>query len=314
MRSSRVALVVCLLLLAASRLQLPAQDSQQTVPDPVPPPPRPKPVPKDAPDYAPVAPESDLPWGLPADLAQALRAKAELYSEYSRRFVCEETARLADYDGQGVTSEDVRHYDYLLVSGPMGESVREYRQRIEKGRVKQGEVVDSEAFPPAYAWVFMFGRFHEPYFSFRKRGTYFDDFDLVHEVEFRGSLPFTDGKDIRQWEGTVLLDAFKLTPIEIQAEPANQKQRVEEIYRRWAQAFNILGFRAKAPPLGYRARIQFRYEREGLAFPTQLRYDTFRAVSPTQVVAVKASTRYYENYRFTYVREEERHDTRPETP
>lgn len=318
MRLPSVALSISLVLLPSLRIPLAAQssESQQSVPDPIPPPPPSRPVPQDAPEYEPVAPESERPWGLPDDLSQALRAKSTLYSDYARRFVCDETARLADYDGQGgVVTEDARRYAYLLVSGPMGERVREYRQRMEKeGRVKLGEVEDSESFPPAYAWVFMFGRFHAPYFSFRKIGTYFDGFDLVHEIEFRGSLPFTDGKDIRQWEGTVLLDAFKLTPLEIQAEPTNQKKRVEEIYRRWAQSFNILGFRTKSPPLGYRARIQFRYEREGLTFPTQLRYDTFRAVSPTQIVPVKASTRTYEKYRFTVVTDELGPITQPERP
>ena len=61
----------------------------------------------------------------------------------------------------------------------------------------------------------MFSDVKEPYFDFRLVETRFDGFDLVHEIQFRGSLPFTDGKDIRQWEGVVLIDAFKFTPLEI---------------------------------------------------------------------------------------------------
>ena len=66
-----------------------------------------------------------------------------------------------------------------------------------EGRIK-GEAIDEEPFPPAYAWVFLFSRFHEPYFVFRLLDTKFDGFDYVHEIQFKGSLSFTDGKDIRQ--------------------------------------------------------------------------------------------------------------------
>ena len=39
-------------------------------------------------------------------------------------------------------------------------------------------------------------------------GDGFEGFDWVRRIQFRGALPFTDGRDIRQWEGTVLVDAF----------------------------------------------------------------------------------------------------------
>ena len=66
-------------------------------------------------------------------------------------------------------------------------------------------------------------------------------------------------------------------------------------------SFNIIGIRTKPKPRGFRAEIQFRYLRDKLTFPTQLRYDTFQAVSPTQVVPVKASTRGYSRYRMVDV-------------
>ena len=54
-------------------------------------------------------------------------------------------------------------------------------------------------------------------------------------------------------------------------------------------------------PRGYRAVIQFRATREGLRFPTELRYDTFRAVSLSRIVPTRASIRNYTNYRITRV-------------
>ena len=146
--------------------------------------------------------------------------------------------------------------------------------------------------------MFLFSRSYEPYFSYRFVDDRFDGFDWVLEIQFKGSVPFSDGKDIRQWEGTVLVDAVTYTPLEIHAEPTGQAERIEALYRQHASSFNFMGMRSKPKPLGYRADIQFRYRRDGLTFPTNLRYDTFRAVSPHQVMPTKASTRSYSRYRF----------------
>ncbi len=280
----------------------------QSGPDPIPPPLPPRPVPKGAPDYEAVVPESTVEWGLDPELLRPLAEKAELYKAFTRQFTCDEVARLATYDDAGEAStEEVRRYGYLLTASERADSFRELRQRFTSdGRLKPDAVEDEEPFPPAYSWVQLFNRFNESYFAFRLIATRFDGFDLVHEIQFRGSLPFTTGKDIRQWEGTVLVDAFKHVPLEIQAEPSHQRKRIEEIYRNYTQSFNFLGLRSKPVPLGYRAGIQFRLWREGLSFPTELRYDTVRAVSPTQVVPVRASTRSYERYRFVRVTPEQR--------
>ena len=272
---------------------------EDAIAQPVPPPlPRRPPPDKNVPAYDAVIPKSDKPWVMGSELLEQLFEKAEVYFDYTSRFTCDETARLADYNAEGeASSEKARNYGYLLTRNDAGK-LREYRQRLTKdGTVKANEIDDEEPFPPAYAWVFLFSRFHEPSFSYRYIGDRFDGFDWIHEIQFRGSHPFSDGKDIRQWEGTVLLDAVTFTPIEILAEPAGQRDRIEALYRQYSKSFNIMGFRTKPKPLGYRADIQFRYRRDGLTFPTELRYDTFRAVSVTQVVPTKASTRLYDHYR-----------------
>jgi len=269
-------------------------DPVQPVPPPVPP--KPRPDEDEVPPLESVVEESDAPWGLSAELLDPLFEQAAVYSDYTNRFTCNEVARISDYDASGGASgENVRIYGYLLIKDGFG--VREYRQRLAKdGTIKPGEVKDEEPFPPAYAWVFLFSRFNEPFFSYRYHGDRFDGFDWVHEIEFRGSLPFTDGKDIRQWQGTAVVDAVTYTPLEIRAEPAGQQERIEQLYRAYNQSFNIIGFRTKPKPLGYRATIQFRLRKDGLTFPTELRYDTFRAISPNQVVPTKASVRTYEAY------------------
>jgi len=302
----RRALLLCLVVVAASPSTVAQMgDSQDNTIVPLLPPPLPrKETPKGAPLYEPIVPEiADLEWGLPDGLLVKLRERTEIYRDYARRFTCDETARLAEYDQSGgVTKEREKRYAYLLYQGESGDRLREYRQEFAKdGKLRAAEVEDEERFPPAYAWVYLFSDFNSPYFSYRLLGTRFDGFDYVHEIQFRGSLTFTSGKDIRQWEGKILVDAFFYTPIEIVAEPVAQRERLEAQYRIYSSSMNIVGLRTKPKPLGYKASIQFGLRRDDLTFPTELRYDTKRAVSPTQLIDVKASTRSYERYLFTYV-------------
>jgi hypothetical protein len=300
--------LVGLALLASVPAVAQFEDRQDSLPDPIPPPMPSKPTPKDAPKYQSIvadAPEED--WGLPVEMIEAVQRTSAVYADYARRFVCDEEARAAEYDeAEEVSKEKTREYGYVLLRGSVGDPVREYRQNMGKdGQVKKGEVEDSEPFPPAYAWVFLFDKFYEPYFEFRLVDTRFDGFDLIHEIHFRGSVPFTDGKDIRQWQGKILLDAFYFTPVSMEAEPIGQKDRLEGLYRIWSQSFNMLGFRTGKKPLGYNATLDFGFKKGDLRFPTSLRYDTRRAVGPEQLVMVRASTRSYANYRFTDVTAED---------
>ncbi len=269
-------------------------------PDIAPPPPLPsKPVPTEKPRTERLIPESDAPWGLEDALMTELAQKARQYANYATRFDCIESARLADYNRAGeAENEQIRRYGYILVREGDG-SVREIRNRVKRrGGLSRGETEDKEPFPPAYAWVFLFSDYHQPYFSYRDLGDRFDGFDWVREIQFRGSLGFTDGDDIRQWEGIATVDAATLTPIQIQAQPRAQDERIKEMYDRWAQSFNLIGFKLGPRPLGYRSKVQFRMRKDELTFPTEVRYDTFRATSPTSRLLVKASTRSYDAYRF----------------
>jgi hypothetical protein len=282
---------------------------QSNLPTPIPPPMPDPPKAEAATDYEPIAEDEQEEWGLDPRLRESLYDKAAVYAEYIRRFTCDETARVAEYDNSGeVKNERVKTYGYLLMQGEIDQSIREYRQEFAKdGSLKSGEVKDEESFPPAYAWVFLFSRFNEPYFSFRLVDDRFDGFDWIYEIRFRGSLPFRTGKDIREWEGTVLVDAVTHTPLEIRAEPSGQRERIESLYRQWKQSFNIMGMRTAPRPMGYRAQIDFRRREHnpGLTFPTELRYDTFTAVSVDQTLPVRASVRSYSKYRIFYVTEDQ---------
>ncbi|ANM31520.1 hypothetical protein ABI59_21035 [Acidobacteria bacterium Mor1] len=292
--------------LALGALALTTLDAQVVPIDPVappdiaPPPPLPsKPVPTPKPRTERLIPESDAPWGLEEDVLTKLADKARQYAAYATRFDCVESARLANYNRAGeAENEQIRRYGYILVREDNG-SIREVRQRVRRsGGLSRSESEDKEPFPPAYAWVFLFSDFHQPYFSYRDMGDRFDGFDWVREIQFRGTLGFTDGDDIRQWEGIVTVDAATFTPIQIQAQPRAQDERIKEMYDRWAQSFNLIGFKLGPRPLGYRSKVQFRMRKDELTFPTEVRYDTFRATSPTSRLLVKASTRSYDAYKF----------------
>ena len=292
---SLLRLIPCLFLLA------PAVHGQQDPPpsalDPPPPVVRPRP-PVGEPNPPPVVEEEVWP-GLPEEIAAKLAASADRYREHAVRFTADEAVRSARYTDGEATSEEVRRYGYLLERGDGPFDLRELRQRLRSdGSLARGEVKDEEPFPPAYGWVFLFSRVHQPFFAYRDLGERFEGFDLVREIRFRGALPYSDGLDIRQWEGTALVDVTTWTPVEIRAEPSRQAERIRWMFDRWSQAFNIIGFRTAPRPFGYRCRVAFGQRQDRLSFPTELRYDTFRAVSSKSQIAWKASIRNYEDYRF----------------
>ncbi len=242
----------------------------------------------------------EAPWRIDDPLLRDLAHEADVYKDYALRFTCLENVRLAKYDESGEASdESTRRYAYLLEREPEGETLREFRQKVrEDGTPRGDEVKDEEPFPPAYAWVELFSRFNQPYFAYRDLGDRFDGFDWVREIQFKGALPFSDGKDIRQWEGTVLVDAVTATPLSITAQPTAQDQRVKALFDRWSRGFNFMGMHLAPRPFLYHCEVEFRLRKDGLTFPTELRYDTLRATSPKATVPWQASTRTYEDYRF----------------
>jgi hypothetical protein len=269
------------------------------------PPAEPKPAEKDkekeeAPDpaYMTLLPDDGSPWGLAPELASRLAGVAEKYIEYAVKFTCAETVRKARFDDHEAKHETSKNYGYLLERGD-GRTIREFRQKMKSdGTVTTTEVDDAEAFPPAYAWVFLFSKQNQSYFAYRERGDRFEGYDWVRIFEFKGAVPYTDGRDIRQWDGVVLVDAATLTPVEIRAEPGHQKERLKLLFDRWSQSFNIVGMRTGPKAIGFSGRVLFQTRRDQLTFPTQLRYASFKAVTPKSTEPTEASTRDYSDYHF----------------
>lgn len=258
------------------------------------------------PAYMTLLPDDGSPWGLAPEIGDKLAGVAGRYLEYAVKFTCNEMVRKARFDEGEAKKETARSYGYLLERGD-GQTISEFRQRIKSdGTVTDKAVDDAEAFPPAYAWVFLFSKANQPYFAYRERGDRFEGYDWVRIFEFKGAIPYTDGKDIRQWDGVVLVDATTLTPVEIRAEPSHQRERLKLLFDRWAQSFNLVGKRIGPKPIGFSGRVLFQTRRDQLAFPTQLRYSSFRAVTPKSTEPTEASTREYSAYRFFKTESQER--------
>lgn len=231
-----------------------------------------------------------------ADLARV----AGRYDEDARRFTCTETVRWAGYRGyRRPFRETLRSYDYLLIREPDGRGLREHRgARRPKA---------SRKLPPVYAWTLLFSEFHQPYFSYRDHGEEGYGFDRVQRIGFRGSIPFSDGSDIRQWEGTALVDVRTLMPVEVVAEPLNQPDRLVRRYLDHKKSFRITlafyGFRLASlrlgkRPFGRRVRVRFRLQRNGLRMPWLMELEKYRMVGLTESVPWAGSWREYSDYRF----------------
>jgi len=265
--------------------------------------PEPSPTDKDKstgpdPAYMTLLPDDGSAWGLSPEIAARLAAVAEKYLDYAVKFTCTETVRKARFDDGEAKKESTKTYGYLLERGD-GQAILEFRQKMKSnGTVTTTEVQDAEAFPPAYAWVFLFSRANQPYFAYRERGDRFEGYDWVRIFEFKGAIPYTDGRDIRQWDGVVLVDATTLTPVEIRAEPGHQQERLKVLFSRWSQSFNIVGGRTGPKPIGFSGRVMFQTRRDQMTFPTQLRYASFRAITPKSTEPTEASTREYSSYQF----------------
>lgn len=267
---------------------------------PPPKPPKPKPEVVEEIELSRYSPDNQAPWSLPQEMLENLARSVLDYERLATRLSCDETARLADYDDEGTAKKEKnRRYAYLLEPSTHQGIVVEHRSALNKaGEIKKETVKDEEPFPPAYAWVYLFSAQNQPFFDYRLVRDGFDGFDWIKEIQFRGALGFADGKDIREWEGTILIDATSWTPLEIYAQPSNQDEKIEAQYRQWASSFNILNMRAGPKPFVYRSHAKFRKRSNSLTFPTELRYDTLRAVSPQTMVRVRASIRTYGNYQF----------------
>jgi hypothetical protein len=248
-----------------------------------------------------------------ADIADRYRARA-------LGFECRETRRRVRYNEDGeATRERLKRFSLLLAEEGDPASLVELRYKPGRTRASARKEGDLDV-PAAYEWLLLFSRRQQPFFTYSDLGTGDEGGRPTREIAFRGALGFEDGDDVREWEGAVLLDALTHATLEVRADPVNQPERIEALYRRWKRSLKVkvgiftspdplappgtmpefAGTQIRAAPRAKGRRFAGEYRRyhEGLTLPTRGRYETVEVVGLEDVRAVAAEIRTYDNYRF----------------
>jgi hypothetical protein len=250
---------------------------------------------------------------LPLELRSSLESVAETYADHALRFAATEVVRWARYGKDGeATRERSTPTGYVLVRNPEDGTLEEHRD----GKV------DAERLPvpPAYEWTLLFHPVHRGHIDFHDEGFESLGFRLGRRIGFRGALPYIDGTDVREWEGTILLDDVTLLPIELDARPRGQAERLRARYLKRQESLKISvtlfggklwTFRTVERPLGQRIRVRFAPQANGLALPVEYRIETFEQVARDTTRPRTQAVRTYRDYRFFRTETEER---LPKTP
>jgi hypothetical protein len=245
-------------------------------------------------------------WGLSPRVSDELAAEADSYLGHRADFIS--VARV-DSTRYWVEEQDrADGYELFLPGLPYGdESHPEFQFRTDHSRRRSKSVPRRlRAFPSPHDWAMLFGASNQPFFMFREVGTRLEAFDLVREIRFRGALPFTNGRDIREWEGVALVDAVLGRIVEIRARPNNQAARLRWLFARWSRSCRItlgisvgpifipgLTIRFARRPLAYRCFVRFDDRKDEIWLPTLMSYEIREAVSKERTVLRRLSTRHY---------------------
>jgi hypothetical protein len=236
------------------------------------------------------------PWELPDDLLAGLTRRAEEYERAALTFECRETMRRVKFPRPGKVDERAANEVTYLLTLEDGSLVPVRR----RGRSLRGP--RKMKAPPAHAWTQLFAAHIQPYMAYRDVGEIPHAFGPARKIQFRGAVPYTDGKDIREWEGVVLVDAFSLLPLEIDARPLNFWPRLRHQHAAYLQSFRFVFFGTvfhfKKKPLGDRVHVRFDKQSNGLTLPVEARVEKVEMVSPDQVITRKRTHVDYDSYRF----------------
>lgn len=212
--------------------------------------------------------ESGPPFDL-EPLLEKLGEKARAYEMVALRFVCIESSRSSDSPGK------TKLHDYMYVEAEE-QRYRPYRQK-HAGRPGR-RVAEAELeidFPDSFSWTLMFSRARQHLLRFTYVRQEWFSLRLAHVLEFKPSLPHTDGKTIYQWGGRVWVDAENFNFLKVEAEPGNQEERLKLQLNAYRQAPRFLGFPMVRKPIGASYSITFLNEYKNLSFPDQVDYRKF---------------------------------------
>ena len=202
-------------------------------------------------------------------LLNHLGDRAKAYAAVALRFICIEMARSSD------DPKNVDRFDYMYVEAE-AQRYRPYRQKHtgRPGRARSEANLEL-GFPDSYSWTLMFARDRQHLLTFKYVSSEWFSLRWAHILEFSASLPFTDGKTIYQWSGSVWVDAENYNILKVEAEPGNQTARLENDLRAYRQAPRFLIFPIARKPRGARYEITFLNEFRTLSLPDLAEFRTF---------------------------------------
>ena len=235
---------------------------------------------------------------------------------YALRFTCDETFRTANYNwGAGeARSEQVKRSSYLLVFDEDRTRYSVLRQALNKdGKLGGTQTVELPA-PDAYAWTFLFNPRNQRVLHYRYLGREIKDYRLAHVIEFDSSAPFVEGRDIREWSGTVWVEDRTFNFIRVEAWPSFQDRRLQGQWRAYTESMQLPWGKAKPRPRGYELSVEFNYTRDDMLFPTRVDLRDFVWVGRGREVTDRQFTLEYTDYLFFQTQVEERQNEPGEEP
>ena len=202
-------------------------------------------------------------------LLNSLAEKARVYESIALRFVCLEATHSSEERGDG------RAYDYMYVEAE-AQRYRPYRQKhSENPNASTPEVELDTDFPDSYSWTLMFVPNRQHLFHFKYEGEEFFSLRRATILSFTAPLPYTSGRTIYEWSGRVWIDAENLNFLKVEAQPANQEERMKELLKTFRQSTRFLGMNLGHRPAGARYEITFLSEYQKLSLPDHAEYRRF---------------------------------------
>lgn len=227
--------------------------------------------------------------------------KARRYKSYALQFLCTETHRTIDYsraEGEARKEKEVA-YGYLLTVEPKSFDYQVLRQTVDaEGHPTGTEKVLDLSCPEPYTWTLLFLPTTASTMRFHYLGIEIQNYRLTHVVTFEGAAPRLDGKDIREWSGTVWVEENTGSLVRVEARPNFQNDRILALWREYQQSFSLPWGKSRPRPHGYAMAALFDFESGGLLFPSRLDLTDFTWLATNREVTDSRLVLTYDDYRF----------------
>ncbi|HKQ98203.1 MAG TPA: hypothetical protein VJV75_10040 [Candidatus Polarisedimenticolia bacterium] len=237
---------------------------------------------------------------VPADLETLLASlgeKATTYESIALRFICVETIRDSERPSKSES------YDYMYVDSE-AQRYRPYRQKHDerestKRQERSGpEVAIDQSFPDSYSWTLIFAPARQHLFKFEYVGDEWFALRHAYVIKFTAPLPYTAGGTIYEWSGKVWVDAENYNFLKVEAEPADQEERLKQALRAYRQATRFLIFQMARKPVIGRYTITFLNDYRRLSLPDTAEYQTFQVDGNGDRELTAFQTQRYSQYQF----------------